>query len=964
MSQAQSYNQTILLDANRLSSEEYSASSLAQTDNAIFTNKVSNGITLDVGDQVSIQSAHIAQRGAGGSVIQFSGEILGEKTITETEVTNSSYVGTEILLDQPTYSPTGYAYETSENVEKQVKVKDNGASIIVEYYKTTNGENNISLPRNFGSASGGNSVHAGEPEGAGVTSASFYSASDAYRLGLNTYYCSSSHVFRPDFDNDIGAVNACNADCRVRKLLQDNSKYTIFKRSEMVWDYNSVSSASAVAFLTGGAAGASPDPAIGGYNRFQQKVDLSIQPGYNSPSTISSEITNELIKTNPPLNIIENNDSLVIDSTLYKAFSCANYTLFNASTNTNFFNGAIRDSLPVSVGAASVDSASAVHYLQNYAFVGFKRPDFVEAGRQTTAYHGNGITNNLLSANNETEIVVTNITWSDEVLIRLKKFFDTQRLYPELLDHAADAAFDITNYSTYNTTSASLNASFREEARFIHFDVSASQKAGAAALGSDMYNVSYSSTNFQPPRTNASDGSSAPLFFYFNNNCSHLTASQTIGDTYDNLAYGFAKKVGNFIAFTTERIGGIAENYYGEQGTNTIHAGTKIGYDYHFNAYGNAAILLSSGYNPVQYYGHQAYRSAQYIRQVYLGANNPLFNFDTTESRFELSNLHSAEKVGNFYNGGDPNPPAKVFAPPASAQAGQDCYKINKALKYDSWTPCLQPYPLINLEGSFTTDTQNTFIQMSKSLLPSVIYDAHGGISLRDMGVTEDLWEKSFWGLCGYEYGQFNASGNIEDISNINIRFTDDTTNTSGITTNADVTSVNSLEFSTNAFGTTLFNPLVNSHVEYYNSATQAAAIVGATADFQVEPPIVVTADSTKIKAKNLPRKILRGYFLINSDILDTANYYQTANPLQTMAIVGKYNGNNDFVEYDGGGAVFTVTRQKTITAIKSQILDPEGGLAQVGDNSGIIYRIDKPIKTDLKFAENLMAGMYGKVQQ
>ena len=79
------------------------------------------------------------------------------------------------------------------------------------------------------------------------------------------------------------------------------------------------------------------------------------------------------------------------------------------------------------------------------------------------------------------------------------------------------------------------------------------------------------------------------------------------------------------------------------------------------------------------------------------------------------------------------------------------------------------------------------------------------------------------------------------------------------------------------------------------------------------------------------------------------------------MAIVGKYNAASDFVNYDGGGAIFTVTRRKTITDIKTQILDPEGSLAQVGDNSGVIYRIDKTIKTDLNFAENLMAGVYGK---
>ena len=153
------YTQTILLDANRLSSEEYSASNLADTDNAIFTNKVSNGITIDIGDQVSIQSAHIAQRGAGGSVIQMDGEVLGEKEITTTETINSSYIGYNRFTTIQGYSPTGFAYETSSNETQKVKMKDNEASIVISYYKTTNGENNIPLPRNFGSASMGNSAH-------------------------------------------------------------------------------------------------------------------------------------------------------------------------------------------------------------------------------------------------------------------------------------------------------------------------------------------------------------------------------------------------------------------------------------------------------------------------------------------------------------------------------------------------------------------------------------------------------------------------------------------------------------------------------------------------------------------------------------------------------------------------------------------------------------------------------------
>ena len=74
------YTQTLLLDCNRLSSVEYNASKLSDSDKSLFTNKVANGLELDVGDQVSVNSAYISERGAGSSVIEFKGKELGDNT--------------------------------------------------------------------------------------------------------------------------------------------------------------------------------------------------------------------------------------------------------------------------------------------------------------------------------------------------------------------------------------------------------------------------------------------------------------------------------------------------------------------------------------------------------------------------------------------------------------------------------------------------------------------------------------------------------------------------------------------------------------------------------------------------------------------------------------------------------------------------------------------------------------------
>ena len=94
----------------------------------------------------------------------------------------------------------------------------------------------------------------------------------------------------------------------------------------------------------------------------------------------------------------------------------------------------------------------------------------------------------------------------------------------------------------------------------------------------------------------------------------------------------------------------------------------RIGYDYHFNAYGNAAILLNTGYTKAMFYGHQQKVAFDIARGCYVGADNPLLNFDTVQNRFEFKNLHTAEKIGNYFNSGDPSPDSNEIAPPLLRQ--------------------------------------------------------------------------------------------------------------------------------------------------------------------------------------------------------------------------------------------------------------------------------------------------------
>ena len=349
------YSQTILFDANRLSSEEFSASNLAQTDTSVFTNKVSNGITLDIGDQVQIQSAHIAQRGAGGEVIEMKGKPLGKKTINYTKFTNSSYVGNFVKLQGPAfvrYSPTGFAKQEAENIDEEVDMKDNEATIVIEFYKTANGENVMTLPRNFGNASANNASVAHYNKAGRLalgSSEEYWETEDGYPLGVNQldYDVRRRLVFDSQnrIDDDWSAEYATRTflgvqELETRKIRMDNSRYTLFKRSSMIYNGSEVS-AEDLADNLQPRHGVKPDPAIADYVRFRKKITLRVDEGYNTPSNIAAQITDQLTEPEDTKVIIAsegNSKAIIQESKTNIAFTSPSFDSFSSSGAVDFFN--------------------------------------------------------------------------------------------------------------------------------------------------------------------------------------------------------------------------------------------------------------------------------------------------------------------------------------------------------------------------------------------------------------------------------------------------------------------------------------------------------------------------------------------------------------------------------------------------------------------------------------------------
>ena len=80
------YVDSILLEANRLKSIEYTSGNTSATKSS-FTNKFAP-VHIDAGDSISLFSGYVSAIGAGGEVIEIKAKDLNEEvSLYETEIT-------------------------------------------------------------------------------------------------------------------------------------------------------------------------------------------------------------------------------------------------------------------------------------------------------------------------------------------------------------------------------------------------------------------------------------------------------------------------------------------------------------------------------------------------------------------------------------------------------------------------------------------------------------------------------------------------------------------------------------------------------------------------------------------------------------------------------------------------------------------------------------------------------------
>ena len=451
-----------------------------------------------------------------------------------------------------------------------------------------------------------------------------------------------------------------------------------------------------------------------------------------------------------------------------------------------------------------------------------------------------------------------------------------------------------------------------------------------------------------------------------------------------------------------------------------------IGVDIHFNAYGTDAICLYTGMldapgqdalakegifkepsdrgiaNQVYYEHDEApgkapenisdrgictkdqgyYMTSIQIRERYCGAESPQLSFDTSASRFNFKALHTPENVGNDPQAGYPATAAGTDAQPIVAAAGDIAIKINKRLFKTSYCPDMIPYQneyVTNYSVPWAGDTTNAgstpnplegkkgvVTPYNSNLEKWCPYDADGGIQIEGFGLTEEDWDNSFWGILGFSYDQFNNPNTLSTQTRML-----DGTNTKDIgliTTNAILSAGDIKKFTTNINGAPLFNMDVGITTvgmgpaedhNYYNDNPLLPH------NHPSPPPITISPSiSSQINAINLPRKMIRPYFLIKSNIVGNVNYLggeDSGQGLPVIYIVNKENGFGDFYFQSQSQNEFTITKDVVLSSITTSIHEADYSLASVDDNSAIIYKITKQVQANMNVAQEVMAKLQKK---
>lgn len=630
------YVDTKLINCNRLASVESRTGN--DSNPAVFTNPLNETIRLDVGDKVSLERAFINEVGAGNpQTIEFKGVSRGRNAVaTYTDIQyNEKYYKKSTTYDAK-YRLGYYRSITTTEVVRQslpntppldtdetVDLRDNLAPLVIGYYITNNEyPNYIQQPRRFCSDLfiRGN-VNRNAPLA--------FTDKDSQTGGL------------PFFRATINEDCVCFADYRKRedsnnviyyKQKVDNTRYTLFIKDK-------------IAYSVGATHDREQFPSVNHngifseatYYRVREKLNIEVNKGFNTPSAVADQITQQLTETKNE-NIFEIMDGDGFIRPLTKTIETNTFKPINAQNVYNFSKEAYDAYIaqPIPVSNTDFLYQNAVDYIATFGYIGVKRPEIFEMGRrlhnkindtanQPELYDANG---NQVSTfvredfgfstvgdrpvlnaqtTNEDTTFTLGVLYNEETLGYIRDLFDAQALYPELWDGLENT------YAYSDTAVDTLIRPSIDNSRFFHmnkYSTLFSASPRAEGFGEDLFKLRAAPNNLVM--------STQPVFFKYTDDTrdKFVEPKNFTSIAQDGLSYGFAYPVpfynyfsnGDFdkivylIGITNGGVGGTPRRLFSENTSpvdplyRSIEQGRKIGFDYHASAYSTAIITPFSGY--------------------------------------------------------------------------------------------------------------------------------------------------------------------------------------------------------------------------------------------------------------------------------------------------------------------------------------------------------------------------------
>lgn len=936
----QAYTDTKLIECNRKSSVEYKSGNYAN--NAIFTNKLDAGITLNVGDQVNMFTGIVSDLGAGNDTIELKGESLKKKrTFNYTKVRTVN-----VLTTQQSNNLGNISAQFIEPTSEEIELKDNEANILVSYYKTANGEGCFGLPRRFGYNRG---LHAPY----------LFLANDCEAMGTTRYQIHKGTFIDEDYYRDRNSSAVFNNDVflnrELYKIRQDGTKYTIFGRRNTYADVNTTGIVEPTKNKNG-----SYDPALDEYNKYVELKKITIPKGRRSADFIAERVTRLLqnaselkpfirniggVSSPDTATVYENQGVLtgLLKSETFKPFTAQCYYAYD---NLLFddFNKTLFNSV-------------TLFFLKGYQYIAFKRPEFVEKGRalRDSTDPGKHLIVNLdsnLVANRLNNSITINVDYNASNCKQISEFLKTQELFPEF--------WDIVKHSdsAYYTPSASDIPINIDNSRFFHMDMQNKFGVGLALnqqveFGSDLYGTNASYTNIP----------SQPLFFYYDKLQENEFYDTPFFDTTTNnrLTYGCMSNKNGKITIHPEGLScGIPTHYYNAGGylvgnvSNPIFADVFsqvfLGYDFHFTAYGNAAMGLWADYVNANYsdnlvIGQRRLDSSGtvigttgtdltgIVDKIYIGAPDPQLSYDSTKDRFGWQNFYTPEFIGNIEGAGESETNKSV-------DGGAQCYKINKRLRRNAFTPGMLKNNAQDNASYYTSvsgSDERAWELPNTCIYPFSIIDSQSGIRIEDFGYDAADWNKGLFSILGFTYSQLQAP--LTALNSRSARISDaNLYSLNTLTNQADVKPGDILTYNQNQFGAI-----------FYQSRIQCAQLLKAidpNRDLPWLAPLNILTSSNIITAESVPKQMLKPFYSIRSDILEDSSAYlgseDSGQPLSTIGIIQKNYNSGDYFYGEESSVTFTITRPKVLTHITTAICDPDGSYSNIDDSSVVIYKIQK----------------------